>query len=378
MTEKTPSIDPKETRQAAQLDEPRTRVSRRQFLRGSTLTLAGLAGMSAGASLLSACGGQQAPPAPSGSGAPAGAAKPAEQVLEFKLADTQPAEGIYGRYEQKFAKLLEERSKGALKVAVFGGSALGGEKDVMEGVRTGSIQMSLIGLTSIPFLDVIWGPYVFRDNDHARKVLDGEIGQSWKDRVLKESGGLRLLDYVYFGPRQLSTKNTAAKTPADLKGLKIRVMEAPIYLATWRALGASPVPMAWPEVFTGLQQGTIDAQENPLELIVSASLFEVQKYVMLTQHVRPYRFLVMNNDAYNRMTPDQQKLFMDTWKEIAKEIETEYISSDQKYLDTLKSKGVTIIEPDAESYRQATKDVWKEFMPKAWGEGVYEKVQAIK
>ncbi|HZK67589.1 MAG TPA: hypothetical protein VFD42_08635, partial [Chloroflexota bacterium] len=129
MTEKTPSIDPKETRQAAQLDEPRTRVSRRQFLRGSTLTLAGLAGMSAGASLLSACGGQQAPPAPSGSGAPAGAAKPAEQVLEFKLADTQPAEGIYGRYEQKFAKLLEERSKGALKVAVFGGSALGGEKD---------------------------------------------------------------------------------------------------------------------------------------------------------------------------------------------------------------------------------------------------------
>ncbi|HZK67286.1 MAG TPA: TRAP transporter substrate-binding protein, partial [Chloroflexota bacterium] len=248
----------------------------------------------------------------------------------------------------------------------------------MEGVRTGSIQMSLIGLTSIPFLDVIWGPYVFRDNDHARKVLDGEIGQSWKDRVLKESGGLRLLDYVYFGPRQLSTKNTAAKTPADLKGLKIRVMEAPIYLATWRALGASPVPMAWPEVFTGLQQGTIDAQENPLELIVSASLFEVQKYVMLTQHVRPYRFLVMNNDAYNRMTPDQQKLFMDTWKEIAKEIETEYISSDQKYLDTLKSKGVTIIEPDAESYRQATKDVWKEFMPKAWGEGVYEKVQAIK
>lgn len=301
-----------------------------------------------------------------------------KQVLEFKFADVQPAQGIYARYEQKFAKLMEERTNGAVKIAVFAGGALGGEKDVLEGMRVGSVHISLIGLTLMPFLDAIWGPYVFRDNDHAKKVLHGEIGQGWKDRVLKESGGLRLIDYVYFGPRQLTTKGTAAQTPAQLKGLKIRVMEAPIYLATWRALGASPVPMAWPEVFTGLQQGTIDAQENPYELIVSNSLFEVQKYVIATEHVRPFRFLLMNDAAFNLMSNEQQNIFMTTWQEIGQQIEDEYVSKEKEYIDTLKSKGMVFIQPDLEAYRTATKNVWKDFMPKVWGPGVYEKVEAVK
>ncbi len=337
------------------------RVTRRRFLRNSALALAGVAA------------------APASYGALAFAQTKADgPVLEFKFAEIQPAQGIYARYEQKFGKLVEERTKGTVKVAVFAGGALGGEKDVLEGMRVGSVHLSLIGLTLMPFLDVIWGPYVFRDNDHAKKVLRGEIGQSWKDRVLRESGGLRLLDYVYFGPRQLTTKNTPARTPAQLKGLKIRVMEAPIYLATWKALGASPVPMAWPEVFTGLQQGTIDAQENPYELIVSNSLFEVQKYVIATEHVRPFRFLLMNDAAFNKMSKEQQKIFTDAWQEIAKEIEQEYTSKEQEYISILKSKGMTFLQPDLDAYRASTKDVWKEFMPKAWGPGVYEKVQAVK
>lgn len=365
-----------------------TKVSRRKFLTTSALTLGAFAG---GSSLLAACSQQAAPaqptaapktaapgtPAPTTAAAPAPAKAPA-QVLEFKFAEIQPVNGIYAKYEGQFAKLLEERTGGAVKTSVFAGGALGGEKDILEGMHLGSVQVSLIGLTLIPFLDVIWGPYVFRDNDHAHKVLDGEIGQGWKDRVLKESGGLRLIDYVYFGPRELTTKNTPGKTPAELKGLKIRVMEAPIYIATWRALGASPVPMAWPEVFTGLQQGTIDAQENPLELIVSNSLFEVQKYASITNHVRPFRFLLVSDAAFSKLSKEHQQIFTDTWKEVSKLIEKDYISSDQQYLDTLKSKGMTIVEPDLAAYKEATKDVWKEFMPKAWGEGVYEKVQAVK
>jgi tripartite ATP-independent transporter DctP family solute receptor len=304
----------------------------------------------------------------------AGPAKP----LEFRFADVQAANGIYARYEAKFAKLLEERTGGGIKVAVFAGGSLGGEKDVLEGMRGGSIHIGLMGLTLMPFLDVLWGPYIFRDNEHARKVLKGEIGQNWKDRVLKESGGLRLIDYVYFGPRHLTTKKTPARTPAELRGLKIRVMEAPIYVATWKALGASPTPMPFPAIFTGLQQGTIDAQENPLELVVASSFFEVQKYVVLTYHSRPYRYLMISDAAFNKMSKDQQKIFQDTWQQIGQEIEQEYISNDQKYLDTLKSKGMMVIQPDIAAYREATKDVWKEFMPKAWGPGVYEKVQAVK
>ena len=357
MSRKTSQIPASGGNQANTSLFPSAEMTRRRFLRNSALAVAGVAAV------------------PASYGAVASAQGP---VLEFKFAEIQPAQGIYARYEQKFAKLVDERTKGAVKVAVFAGGALGGEKDVLEGMRVGSVHLSLIGLTLMPFLDVIWGPYVFRDNAHAKKVLQGEIGQSWKDRVLKESGGLRLLDYVYFGPRQLTTKNTPARTPTQVKGLKIRVMEAPIYLATWRALGASPVPMAWPEVFTGLQQGTIDAQENPYELIVSNSLFEVQKYVIATEHVRPFRFLLMNDAAFNKMSKEQQKIFTDTWQEISKEIEQEYISKDQEYINILKSKGMTHIQPELEAFKAATKDVWKEFMPKTWGPGVYEKVQAVK
>lgn len=359
MSRKTSGMPVRNGSAASTLVAPSGRVSRRRFLRDSALALAA-AGSAGYGALASAQTKGDGP------------------VLEFKFAEIQPAQGIYARHEHRFAKLVEERSQGKVKVAVFAGGALGGEKDVLEGMRVGSVHLSLIGLTLMPFLDVIWGPYVFRDNDHAKKVLRGEIGQSWKDRVLKESGGLRLLDYVYFGPRQLTTKNTPARTPTQLKGLKIRVMEAPIYLATWKALGASPVPMAWPEVFTGLQQGTIDAQENPYELIVSNSLFEVQKYVISTEHVRPFRFLLMNDAAFNKMTKEQQKMFTDTWQEIARDIEQEYVSKEQEYIGILKSKGMTVIQPDLEAYRTATKDVWKEFMPKAWGPGVFERVQAVK
>jgi tripartite ATP-independent transporter DctP family solute receptor len=307
-----------------------------------------------------------------------GRACAAGPTLELKFAEIQPAQGIYGRYETKFGKLLEERTGGSLKIALFAGGALGGEKDVMEGLRLGSVHVGLMGLTLMPFLDVLSGPYIFRDETHARKVLDGEIGKSWQERVLKESGGLRLIDYVYFGPRQLTTKRTPGRTPAELKGLKIRVQEIPIHIAIWKALGANPVPMAWPEVFTGLQQGTIEAQENPLELVISNSLFEVQKYVALTEHVRPHRFLFVNDAVYTRMSAAQQKTFVETWKEISREIEREYIASDHQYAETLKSKGMTIVQPDIAAYREATKDVWKEFMPKAWGPGVYEKVVAVK
>ena len=334
-------------------------LTRRRFLRNSALALA-------------------AASAPASFGASVSAqTKTDSPVLEFKFAEIQPAQGIYARYEQKFAKLVEERTKGTIKVAVFAGGALGGEKDVLEGMRVGSVHLSLIGLTLMPFLDVIWGPYVFRDNDHAKKVLQGEIGQSWKDRVLKESGGLRLLDYVYFGPRQLTTKTTPARTPAQVKGLKIRVMEAPIYLATWRALGASPVPMAWPEVFTGLQQGTIDAQENPYELIVSNSLFEVQKYVMLTAHITQNQAIVINEKFYQGLSPEHRKILTDAAYEAGTFQNELVLKSEKEYLDKLKEKGMSIVQPDLKAFREATKDVYKKFAEK-WEPGLYEKIQAVK
>lgn len=301
------------------------------------------------------------------------------RTLVLKFAEVQPAQGIYGRYEKKFAKLVDERTHGAVKVEIFAGGSLGGEKDVMESLRVGTVQVSLIGLTLMPFLDDTWGPYIFRNPDQATHVLQGPIGQQWKERVFKESGGrLRLLDYVYFGRRELTTRNTPVYKLSDLKGLKIRVMEAPIYIAAWRALGANPVPMAWPEVFTALQQGTIDAQENPYELILSQHLYEVQHYVMATNHVLAYRFLFMNNRAWNLMTKEEQKIFTTTWRKIAVQIKNEYISNEAKYISELKKKGMIFIKPDVKPFIKATEKVRQEYLTKVWGKGVYEKIKATK
>ncbi len=301
------------------------------------------------------------------------------RTLVIKFAEVQPADGIYGRYEKKFAKLIDEKTNGSVKVAIFAGGSLGGEKDVMESLRVGTVQVSLIGLTLMPFLDATWGPYIFRNPDHATHVLQGPIGQQWKDRVLKESGGhLRLLDYVYFGRRELTTRDTPVRKLADLKGLKIRVMEAPIYIAAWRALGANPVPMAWPEVFTAMQQGTIDAQENPYELILSQHLYEVQHYVMATNHVLAYRFLFMNNAAFNMMTKEEQKIFTTTWRKIAVQIKNEYISKDAQYISELEKKGMTFIQPDVKPFIEATEKVRQKYLTQAWGKGVYEKIKATK
>jgi len=128
-------------------------------------------------------------------------------------------------------------------------------------------------------------PYLWRDQEHVRKVWSGPIGQEMVQTVLQRKG-IRILAALNRGPRNLTTKNKAVKVPADLKGLKIRTIQNPVHIEAWKTLGANPVPMAFGEVFTALQQGTIDGQENPYEMIYSNSLFEVQKYMILTRHVR--------------------------------------------------------------------------------------------
>ena len=189
---------------------------------------------------------------------------------------------------------------------------------------------------------------------------------------------MRVLGYMYRGPRQLTTTKRMVKTAADVKGLKIRVPEIAPMLATWKALGASPTPMAWPEVFTGLQQGSIEGQENPLELIASSKLWEVQKFLTLTNHVRVAWIVLLDERLWKRMTPETQQIMTSSWREVSADMEKQVLASEQKLIDEIKSHGVTVIEPDVESFRQAVKDVWRDVAPKAWGPGVYERIQATR
>lgn len=347
------------------------------------LRLAAL-GAIVGAVALSACAPAAAPAAPAAkpTTAPAAAAKPAEgaakqEQLEIKLSmSQQPSDPLYQALE-KFAKLVDERSQGTIKVALFGSNQLGGEKDVIDGMKLGNIQAGAMGYTGGKTYDAIYLPYLFRDADHYWKVHTGPVGEELSSMYQKEVG-LRVWGYFYRNPRLLTTTKREVRTPEDLKGFKIRVPENQIMMGQWKNWGASPTPMAMPELFTALQQGAVDGQENPAELIYSMGYNEVQKYLVLTEHNRSTTIGVMNDKTWQKMTPENQKMWRETALEIANEHKARVMSEEKDTIKTMQEKGMVVIEPDVEAFKAGAKDFWKDWAPKSWGDGFYEKIQAVQ
>lgn len=320
-----------------------------------------------------------APPAAQLTAQPAAKAAEQEQ-LTFKAGSVPPLTDPITITGQKFAKLVGERTNGKVKIDYFGAGQIGGEIDMVEGIRLGTVGMVLTSTTGHSLFDVLWVPFTFRDREHMWKVFNGPIGEDWNQRMIKERG-TRVLGYGYRLPRNLTTSKVKVTKVADMKGLKVRVPEAAPIVAGFKAFGANPTPMAWAEVFTALQQGTVDGQENPMEIITSAKLWEVQKYVHVTEHVRIPWINLMDERIWQKMTPATQKIVKDTWTEVSGELEKDLLTKEAEFIATVKKNGMTVVqspELDVQSLRDAVKDVWKDFAPKAWGEGVWEKVQATK
>ncbi len=333
-------------------------LTRRTFLKRTVVT----AGAVAAHSWAPAAGAQQQPP------------------LTFKGGGTAAATDPSTVAGEKFAKLVAERTAGKVKLSYFGAGQLGGEREMVESVQLGSLGMVITGVTGHRIYDAFFLPYVFRDRDHMWKVLNGPIGEEWNQTMIKERS-LRVLGYAYRGPRQLTTSKVKVNRAGDVKGLKIRVPEIAPMVATWRALGAAPTPMAWPEVFTALQTGTIEGQENPLEIINSSKLWEVQRYLHVTNHVRVAWITLLDERLWQKMTPATQKIMADTWREVADDLQKTVLAKEGDYLETARKNGMTVVqepELDVRSFRDAVKDVWKDIAPKAWGQGVYERIQATK
>lgn len=277
----------------------------------------------------------------------------------------------------RFAERMKQKTNGKIQITHYAASQLGTWRQMLESIKGGAMAMMVSGVTGSPIYDAINLPYLFRDLDHVDKVTSSPIGAELAHKLVEKTG-IRIFGWVYRGYRHCTFTKVAVRTPADMKGMKFRVPETPVYLETWRAVGARPTPMAWAEVYTGLQQGTIDGQENPFDIIISASLFEVQAYLVLTGHVFPPGWGQMSEKVWQDLTPETQKVWIETWNEVSREVREELLKLEVKYLETWKAKGGVIIEPNVAAFREATKDVWKKFAPKAWGEGVYEKIQAMR
>lgn len=308
------------------------------------------------------------------------AASDAAGAKVARLASVVAAGGAVDRACNDFAKYVAEKSKGELTVQVFPGGQLGGERDMVESVQLGSIEIGVFGSYVMSNVTPEWGlpidtPYSMRDQAHFRKVVDGPLAKPMYDAMLQRKG-IRHIAWANRGPRYL-TSTKPVKTPADLKGVKIRVPEVETYLAAWKMLGATVTPMAFPEVFMALKQGTIDAQENPLELILTSSFYEVQKYVNLTGHIRSAYEITVSEKWFKSLPAEQQKIVSEGLVEMGK-IEDRYQAADEAELERkLKEKGMIFNPVDLPKFQETLKDLPNQFKTK-WKPGFYEEVRAVK
>ena len=279
-----------------------------------------------------------------------------------------------------FAKEVEKRTQGRYKIQPFYSGSLGGERESIEAVQLGTQELTFSSSGPVPnfvpearILDI---PFLFRDKAHARAVLDGPIGQ---DMLAKfESKGFKALAWGENGVRHMTNSKRAVNSPDDLKGLKMRTMENPVHIAAYKGFGIVPTPMAFPEVFTALQQGTVDGQENPLSVIMAAKFDQVQKYLSLTGHVYSPGIFLMNKAAFDKLSAADKTAFLESAKEGAKANRSRVDEDDAKGVAELKSKGMSVVENvDKSKFVAALVPVNAEF-EKQFGKAEIEKIRAVK
>ena len=231
--------------------------------------------------------------------------------IKFGYSASDKESNIITFYDT-FEKYVEEASGGRIAVDVYANAQLGGERQMLEGMQLGTIEMAMlspgIAANIAPKFQVIDLPYLFDTREAAYKVLDGKLGEVLNAEILPK--GVRLLCFPENGFREITTNTAPVKSPADLVGMKIRVQPIPAHLALFKAFGANPTPVDFGELYTALLQKTVDAQENSITLIYSSKLFEVQKYISMTNHVYAPSAVFMSEAFFQRLPEDLQKIVL--------------------------------------------------------------------
>ncbi len=269
----------------------------------------------------------------------------------------------YSQGIMKFGELIAEMTDGQITVDLYTSGQLGNERDLIEGLTMGSVDMAAVSSAPVssfvPKIAVFDLPYLFTSREQAYNVMDGPIGEQFFDDLAAQN--ITGLGWFENGYRQITNSKRPIEKPEDLQGIKIRVMESPVPIATFNEVGANATPMAWGEVFTALQQKTIDAQENPLPVIYSQKLYEVQEYLSLTEHFYAPALFLMSSHTFNTLTPEQQDLVMEAAAE-ATLFERE-ISKQQSedFIQLCIDEGMKVNEVDKALFVEAMKPVYAQF-----------------
>jgi len=281
----------------------------------------------------------------------------------------------------RVGKTVKEKSQGRLEIQAFPGGQLGGSRDMIEAVANGVQQIVTEGAANfgqwVPSISVVEAPYIWRDADHLVKTMNGAIGDDM-NKQLVERRGMRILGTTYYGTRHLTTSRKEIKTVADMAGFKLRVPENDVFRAMAESWGARPTPMNFGELYLALSQNVVDGQENPLPTIQSGKLHEVQKYLVLTGHIITPRLVVINEAFWKGLSSADQKILRDALDEGIAWQNQEIVKAEGSLVDTFKKAGVTVVQPDVEAFRKATLAVVPPKFTRQWGEGTWERIQAVK
>jgi tripartite ATP-independent transporter DctP family solute receptor len=279
------------------------------------------------------------------------------------------------------ASEIRKRSHGRFDIEVFPASQLGNENQLNEGLGTGAIDIVYVGINfaaaTYKPLGISGAPYMLRDFDHWKAYRDSklfaELARGYEDKTRN-----KIVALTYYGQRHV-TANKPIRIPSDMKGMRLRVPQAPLVLMFTKSVGANATPIAFSDVYIALQQGLVDGQENPLPTIMAKKFYEVQSHIVLTGHITESMVTVIGGRVWSKLSPDDQKLISDTLKEAAAKA-TESIEASERILaGAFKKLGKTVIEPDREAFRKAAIPLHNdESLGAGWTRAQYDELQALK
>ncbi|CAN1554294.1 DctP TRAP-type C4-dicarboxylate transport system, periplasmic component [Rhabdaerophilaceae bacterium] len=292
------------------------------------------------------------------------------------LAATHPQVQMLDRV----AKDVKEKSSGRIDIQVFPGGQLGSGKDMMESVSAGALQFTTDGAGALgaflPQLSLIEAPYLWRDAAHLAKVGATPLFAKMNDELVAKRG-MRMLNVTYYGKRHLTTGNKAVRTPADMVGFKLRVPPVDVFQAMADAWGAKATPIAFPELYLALSQGAVDGQENPLPTIQSGKFAEVQKFLVLTEHIITPRMVIVNEAFWKGLPANDRGMLQAAFDVGAAWQDKELLSQEASLVATLRAAGMTVIEPDLEAFRKPVLATVPAKFETRWGKGSFEALKAL-
>ncbi len=306
---------------------------------------------------------------------------PATAQTKLKFAHVYETTEAFHREALWASGEIAKRTNNKYTIDVFPASALGNEQQIAQAMPLGTIDMAYIGASFVGAtykpISIVNGPYMWRDFNHWKAYSQSPLLTELTDGYFKQTGH-KIVALTYYGARH-TTANKAINTPADMKGMKLRVPQAPMYMMYARAVGANPTPIAFAEVYLALQNGTVDGQENPLPTIQAKKFFEVQSHINLTGHILDNLTTVVGSQLWKKLTPQEQQIFESVFKEASIRAGASIRESEAKLADWFKQQGKTVVVPDLKAFREAALKIHNDVSAGAvWTKEQYDRLQAVK